>query len=140
MSARTPRSEVFRPRRPLAVVMAAAGLLWVAVLVYLLQFEGVPMETLLSTLFFIAFFAASLTYYARTSIEVDGDGLTYHGMVRTRRLGFDEILRIEVLAGPVIVYAVRARSRRVHFTSFFTDHRRLAELVVERAGLTPLRA
>jgi hypothetical protein len=136
----TPRAEVFRPKRPLAIVMGAAGLLWIGVFFYLLQFERVPLETLLSTLFFIVFFAASVTYYARTSIEVDQAGMTYRGMVRTRRLGFDEILRIEVLDGPVTVYAVRARSLRVHFTSFFADHRRLAELLVERAGLSPLRA
>lgn len=137
---RTPHPEVFRPRRPLAVLMALAGLLWVGVLFYLLQFEQVPLKTLLSTVFFIAFFAASLVYYARTSIEVDGSGLTYHGMVRTRRLDFDEIRKIEVLAGPVTVYAVRSAQFRVHFTSFFTNHRRLAELVVKRAGLSPLRA
>jgi hypothetical protein len=134
------RPEVFRPRRPLAVVMGLAGLLWLVVLVYLLQFNGVPLKTLLSAVFFVAFFAASVTYYGRTFIEVDGLGLTYRGMVRTRRLGFDEIRKVEVLTGPVIVYSVRSSNRRVNFTSFFSEHRRLAELVVERAGLLPLRA
>jgi hypothetical protein len=132
--------EVFRPRAFLAVSMGVAGLLWVAVLVYLLTFHGVPLKTFLSALFFVAFFGVSHAYYARAAIEVDAGGVTYRGMVRTERFAFGDILHVDVWPGPVTVYAIRGRGRGVHFTSFFAHHRRLVALLVERAGLAPLRS
>ncbi len=57
-------------------------------------------------------------------------------MVRTDYFAFRDILKVDILPGPVTVYAVRGRGRGMHFTSFFTQHRRLMELLVERAGLS----
>ncbi len=131
--------EVFRPAPILAVSMGVAGLLWLAVLVYLLTFDGVPLKTFLSALFFVAFFGVSHAYYARAAIEVDAGGVTYRGMVRTERFAFGDILHLDVWPGPVTVYAIRGRGRGVHFTSFFAQHRRLVALLVERAGLAPQR-
>ncbi len=130
--------QVFRPRRVLAVAMAAAGLLWIAVLLYLFHFDGVPLKTFVSAGFFVLFFGVSLTYYARTRIVVDKGGITYRGMVRTRRFNFSDIRKLDVLPGPVTVYAIRGKWGFVHFTSFFVHHQHLARLLVERAGLAPL--
>ncbi len=136
---RANQREVFRPAPILAVSMGVAGLLWVAVLVYLCTFQGVPLKTFLSALFFVAFFGVSHAYYARAAIEVDAGGVTYRGMVRTERFAFGDILHLDVWPGPVTVYAIRGRGRGrgVHFTSFFAQHRRLVALLVERAGLAP---
>jgi hypothetical protein len=123
----------------LAALMAGAGLLWVTVLLYLLSFDGVPLKTFLAVIFFVVFFGVSVMYYARTRIEVDARGITYQGMVRTRRFSFTEIRKVDVLPGPVTVYAIRdTGGGLVHFTSFFQHHRRLAALLVERAGLRPM--
>jgi len=131
--------QVFRPRRVLAALMAAAGVLWVTVLVYLLRFDGVPLKTFLAVIFFVVFFGVSLMYYARTRIVVDARGVTYRGMVRTRHYSFQDIRKVDVMPGPVTVYAIRDTGGGfVHFTSFFQHHRRLAALLVERAGLRPL--
>ncbi|MFL5349137.1 MAG: PH domain-containing protein [Hyalangium sp.] len=131
--------QVFRPRRVLAALMAAAGVLWVTVLVYLLRFDGVPLKTFLAVIFFVVFFGVSLMYYARTRIVVDARGVTYRGMVRTRHYSFQEIRKVDVMPGPVTVYAIRNTSGGfVHFTSIFQHHRRLAALLVERAGLRPM--
>jgi hypothetical protein len=130
--------QVFRPRLALALAMGGAGLLWAVVLVYLFQFEGVPTKTLLSAVFFVLFFIVAVLYYARTAIFVDQGGVTYRGMVRTQRMSFAEIRKVQVLPGPVTVYAIRANGRFVHFTSFFRHHRHLVNLLVERAGLSPL--
>jgi hypothetical protein len=132
--------QVFRPHAVLAAVMGAATLLWLGVLVYLLRFDGVPVQTFLSAVFFVLFFGVSVTYYGRTRIVVDAGGLTYRGLVRTRRFSFADIRKVDVLPGLVTVYAVRGSRGFVHFTSFFAHHRHLARLLVERAGLTPLRA
>jgi hypothetical protein len=130
---------VFRPRPILAALMAAAGIVWIATLVYLFRFEGVPTKTFISAGFFIIFFGISLAYYARTAIVVDQSGVTYRGIVRTQRFSFADILKVDVMPGPVTVYAVRFKGRFVHFTSFFAQHRRLMELLVDRAGLAPTR-
>ena len=131
--------EVFRPRRLFAAAMGGAGALWIAVFIYLLQFDGVPWRTFVSAVFFIAFFGVSVFYYVRTAIFVDASGVTYRGMLRTLSFSFDEIRKVDVLPGPVTVYAIRVGATGMHFTSFFLHHRRLVELLVERAGLAPVR-
>jgi hypothetical protein len=138
-STREIRPEVFRPRKVLAAAMGAASILWSLVLAYLIQFDRVPARTVLSAVFFIVFFGLSLTYYVRTAILVDGGGLTYRGIMRTQRFTFDDIRKVDVLPGPVTVYAIRGKGRFVHFTSFFKHHRRLMKLLIERAGLSPIR-
>jgi hypothetical protein len=129
--------EVFRPSKLLAILMASAGALWCGVLIYLMTFRDVPLKTLCSALFFVVFFALSLAYYVRTSIEIDGAGITYHGVLHTRHFTFEEIKKVDVLPGPIIVYAVRGPGGLVHFTSFFRHHRRLMALLIQRAQLTP---
>lgn len=136
---RSSAAEVYRPSRKLAWVMGAAGVLWLSVLAYLIFFAAVPVQTLMSTLFFVAFFGVSLVYYVRTAIIIDGSGLTYRGMVRTQRVSFEDIRKVDVLPGLITVYSVRGPGRFIHFTSFFPNHEVLASLVVERAGLMPLR-
>ncbi|MBX5480954.1 MAG: PH domain-containing protein [Myxococcaceae bacterium] len=119
--------------------MGLAGAIWVFVFLYLLTFDGVPARTVLSAAFFVVFFALALTYYGRSAIWVDQSGLTFRGMVRTRRLTWAEIRKLDVLPGPVTVYAIRARGMPCHFTSFFRHHKRLANLLIERAGLASAR-
>lgn len=132
-------TQVYRPRLVLGASMGVAGALWLAALLYLVQFQGVPARTLLSALFFVFFFAVSVVYYVRTAIFIDAGGLTYRGMIRTHRFRFADIRRVHVVPGPVTVYAIRARGRLLHFTSFFKHHQELAELLVNRAGLSPER-
>lgn len=132
--------QIFRPRRVLAIAMALAGALWVAVLLYLLRMDGVPWKTYASAAFFAAFFGVALVYYGRTAIFVDQRGLTFRGMVRTYRLNFSDIRKLDILPGPVTVYAIRGRAGPfLHFTSFFRHHQLLANLLVERAGLASAR-
>jgi hypothetical protein len=119
--------------------MGLAAILWTGVLAYLLTFEGVPTKVILATLFFVVFFGLALTYYGRSAIFVDADGVTYRGMVRTRRLPFQEIRKLDVLPGVITVYAIRTPRAFCHFTSFFRHHRKLADLLVERAGLAGVR-
>lgn len=132
--------KVFRPAPILAGVMGAAALLWIGVLVYLLQFKQVPAKTMLSAIFFVLFFVWSVLYYVRTLIVVDSKGVTYRGLLTTRRFSFSDIRKLDVLPGPVTVYAVRIPRTQVHFTSFFRQHRDLMQLLVERAGLAPSRS
>lgn len=138
MHARTepPQPEVFRPHRILAVVMALAGLLWIGTGVLLLTFEGVPWKTWASVAFFIVFFAVSTGYYARSEIVVEGESLTFRGILRTRRCGLSEISKLEILPGLITVYSIRVSAGVMHFTSFFSRHQELARLLVARSGLT----
>ncbi len=127
--------EVFRPFVLLPILMALAGALWTGVLLYLLTFDGIPTQTLLSAGGFALFFALALLYYGRSAVLVDDQGVTWRGMVTRSRVSWAEIRRMHVLPGPITVYAVRTPRKLWHFTSFFRNHRRLADLLVERAGL-----
>lgn len=131
--------QVFRPNRLLTALMAAAGLVWAFALGWLLTFDAAPWKLLAGAGLFVVFFAAATLYYARSSVAVDPQGVTYRGMLRTRRFIFQEIRRVDVFPGPITVYAIRGIDGFCHFTSFFTGHRVLAELLVERAGLAPTR-
>lgn len=131
-----PQPEVFRPHRILAVVMAAAGLLWVATGVFLLTFDSVPWKTWAAVVFFILFFAVSTGYYARSAIVVEGESLTFRGILRTRRCGLSEIRKLEILPGLITVYSIRVSEGVMHFTSLFSRHQALARLLVDRSGLT----
>ncbi len=116
---------------------AFAGALWLAALAYLLQFDGVPAKLVLGVGFFVGFFALALAYYLRARITVDATGIIYRGLLRSRRVRYEDIQRVNVLPGPVTVYAIRVGPRQLHFTSFFRGHRKLASLLVERARLAP---
>src|SRR5688500_9629395 len=105
--------KVFRPRLLLSSLMAGGGVVWMLLLGYLASFDGVPPRTWLSVVFFVFFFALALLYYARTAIFVEGDRLTYRGLVRTHQFLFADVRRVHVLPGPVTVYSVRARGRLV---------------------------
>lgn len=138
MQASTSR-QVFRPHILLAASMGCCVAVWLAVLCYLLTFDGVPAATFASATFFVAFFAIALAYYARAAVFVEGDAVRWRGLWRTHRFTFDEVRNIDVLVGPIVVYSVLTPSRRLHFTSFFRHHRRLLDLLVARAGLSPQR-
>jgi hypothetical protein len=128
--------QTYRPRRVLSVVMTLAALLWGAAFFYLMRFEGLPLRLPVGALVFTVFFAVSATYYSRTAIFVDPTGVTYRGMLRRRRLYFSEIRRVDVLGGPITVYAVKTQNTRCHFTSLFGRHRTLMQLLVERSALS----
>lgn len=128
-------AEVFRPNRLLAAAMAAAGALWVAVGVLLFTFDDVHWKTWASVVFFICFFAVSTRYYWRSAIVVEGESFTYRGLLRTRRCGLEDIRKLEIAPGLITVYSVRVADHVMHFTSLFTRHRTLAQLLVDRAGL-----
>lgn len=137
MRAREPlQREVFRPYRLLGLAMAFAGLLWSGVFVYLFTFDWVPWRTWASVVFFMTFFAVATRYYWRAAIVVDGQSLTYRGFLVTRCFGVNDIRKLDVVPGIITVYAIRLADRAVHFTSLFARHRVLAELLVQRAGLS----
>jgi hypothetical protein len=129
--------EIFRPSWILAVLMAVAAILWAAALAILLSFEDVPPALLWGASGFVALFVAACAYYGRSAVMVGPDTVVYRGLVRTLRVTYADIRGLHVLPGPITVYAIRTRRRLCHFTSLFRGHRRLAQLLVERAGLGP---
>jgi hypothetical protein len=117
--------------------MGVAALLWLFVLVYLMQFEGVPAKT---------FISPSSSWSSSGSpdlLRADRD----RGRRRRRDVpgpGPHRLLRLprhpegRHPPRPGHVYAVRGGAEDA-FHGFFAQHRRLMELLVERAGLSPMR-
>jgi hypothetical protein len=132
---------LFRPHRVWAVLMFLAALVWALAVVVLLQLPGVPWHLVSGAGLFVGFFLVASWYYGRIAIWIDERGMVYRGAAKTRRLAFDDIRKVDVLANPMLtVYAVRGGDRPVHFTSLFRHHRRLVQLLLERAALSPLRS
>ena len=127
--------RIFRPQPFLGVSMAVAAVFWISVLAFLVANPTVPLKTFASTAFFVILFVASVFYYLRTAILVDGEGITYRGMVREVRLRFDDIQRLAVLPGLITLYTVHAGRHTFSFSSFFQRHKELIALLRERAAL-----
>lgn len=127
--------RIFRPQPFLGVAMALAAVFWISVLAFLVVNPTVPLKTFASTGFFVILFVASVFYYVRTAILVDGEGITYRGMVRETRLRFADIQRLAVLPGLITLYTVHAGPQTFSFSSFFQRHKELVEVLRERAKL-----
>ena len=129
-------NPVYRPQPLLGASMAVAAAFWLSVLVFLIQHPiVVPPRTYVSAAFFVLMFMTSVLYYARTAIVVDGAGVTYRGIVRSVRIGFDELQRLSVSPGLITLYTLTGARKSIIFSSFFQRHRELAELVRSRAEL-----
>ncbi len=131
-------ARTFRTRLLLRLAVGAAAALWGGVLGLLLGMPGAEAHTILGAAGFVAFFLAFSFVYGRTWIAVLPEGIVSATPFRIRPVRFEDILEIVVqdgLAGRV--YAVFTRRGIVQFTSLFSHHRELFELLLDRAHLTP---
>jgi len=116
--------------------VVAAMLVWVRIFFTLVRLGASSGQAFLSVAFFISLFSILGVFYNNIAIEVLGDGLIVRGITSFRMVPFDDILKIDVKPGILqTVYAVRARRGPVAFTSLFSNHQRLMNLIVERAAL-----
>jgi hypothetical protein len=129
-------TRTYRTRLPLRIAVAVAAVFWAAVLVALAGAPGIELRVVVSAGAFSLFFVAFTVVYGKTSITVTNDGIVAATPLRRVRVGFDEILQIVVRDGiGGRVYSVLTRRGPVHFTSLFSRHRELFELLLERADL-----
>ena len=128
--------RTFRTRLPLRIAVALAACVWAAALLVLLRVPGVETRLVLGAGAFVAFFAAFSVVYGRTAITVTPDGIVATTPFRRVPVPFEEILQIVVRDGVGgRVYSVLTRRGPFHFTSLFSHHRELFELLRERAQL-----
>jgi hypothetical protein len=129
-------ARTYRTRLPLRIAVAAAAVFWAVVLVALAGAPGIELRVVLSAGAFSLFFVAFTVVYGKTSITVTSDGIVAATPLRRVGVRFDEILQIVVRDGVGgRVYSVLTRRGPVHFTSLFSRHRELFELLLERADL-----
>lgn len=128
--------QIFRPHWALSAACVVAALLWITALGALLVLGGTR-HAIFSAAAFVAFFAATNAYLLRAAIIVDPTGLTYRGILRSRRYRFEQVRGLQVIPGPVTVYSVAAPDGFIRFTSFFRRHQRLLEVLAERTRLVP---
>ncbi|HET7753035.1 MAG TPA: hypothetical protein VFK85_03920 [Anaeromyxobacteraceae bacterium] len=121
----------------LAVVVAAV--LWAAVLAVVATHPEIGLRSAFIALGFLVFFVGSIAHYELTAIEVEPDGIVVRGAFRDVRVKFDEIQNLVIHQGFVgTLYAVLTRRGLVRFSSLFSGHRELADLLLDRTGLVPL--
>jgi hypothetical protein len=129
-------TRTYRTRLPLRIAVAAAAVFWAVVLVALAGAPGIELRVVVSAGAFSLFFVAFTVVYGKTSITVTSDGIVAATPLRRVPVRFDEILQIVVRDGVGgRVYSVLTRRGPVHFTSLFSRHRELFELLLERADL-----
>jgi hypothetical protein len=129
-------ARTYRTRLPLRIAVAAAAVFWAVVLVALAGAPGIELRVVVSAGAFSLFFVAFTVVYGKTSITVTSDGIVAATPLRRVGVRFDEILQIVVRDGVGgRVYSVLTRRGPVHFTSLFSRHRELFELLLERADL-----
>jgi hypothetical protein len=74
--------------------------------------------------------------YGRLAFVVSDGGLIVRTVSAVRHIDFADILRVDVVPGPLgTSYAVRTRAGSVQFSSLFGGHERLCSLIVRGAGL-----
>lgn len=128
--------ETFRPSRWLRGAVLAAAAYWVAVFFALVGLQETSNQSFLGVAFFIALFSALGIFYNNTRIEVTGEGLVVRSVSSSRSIRFADIVRIDVRPGFLQTnYEVRARGSQVSFSSMIAGHRRLMQLIVDRAQL-----
>jgi hypothetical protein len=116
-------------------MVLAAGF-WAGVLVLLARFPAVPPVTVLSAAGFLAFFLGYVAHYEGAAVQVTGDGLVFHGLFRSFRVSWDDVVRVEVRSGAAgTLYAVVTRRGSVRFTSLLARHRELFHLLLAGARL-----
>lgn len=129
-------TRTYRTRLPLRIAVASAAVFWAGALVALAATPGIPLRVVVGAGAFSLFFVAFTVVYGKTSITVTSDGIVAATPLRRTRVSFDEILQIVVRDGlGGRVYSVLTRRGPVHFTSLFSRHRELFELLLERADL-----
>src|SRR5256885_13781367 len=128
--------ETFRPRALLRTAVVAADTLWIAVFVALGPLRGATGRAYWSAAFFIALFTACAFVYGRLAFIVSDGGLIVRTVSAVRHIDFADILRVDVLPGPLGTnYAVRTRAGSVQFSSLFGGPQRLRSLILRPAGL-----
>ena len=116
--------------------VVVADTLWIAVFVALCSLHGATIRAYWSAAFFIALFTACAVVYSRLAFIVSDGGLIVRTVYAVRHIEFADILRVDVVPGPLgTSYAVRTRAGSVQFSSLFSGHERLCSLIVRRAGL-----
>lgn len=127
------RREVFRPWAWLRWSVVVAWLFWVLVFFLLLGLENAPGQALASAGFFIGFFTVLGVFYANTRIELSADTLVVRSIASSQQVSLADVQGVEVRSSLLqTTYQVLAR-RPVAFSNAFSGHRRLRQLIEERA-------
>jgi hypothetical protein len=130
--------RTYRTRLPLRLAVAAATAFWGTMLVVLARAPGMDPKLAAGAGVFSLFFLVFTVVYGRWSITLTRDGIVVETAFRRRPVRYDDILQITVTDGlGGRVYAVVTRRGPVTFTSLFSRHRELFELLLDHADLRP---
>lgn len=110
---------------------------WLAVLGVLSTVPGVGLGTVFSALAMAALFALLLVTQGACTVQAGPEGLFARSLLRVVHCRWDGVHRLEVrqLLPGLRFYLLATVSGPVVFSSLWSRHRELAELVRERAGL-----
>ncbi len=111
---------------------------WVGLGAYGLYLQALPAKAIVSVGFFVTFFIAFARYYWRMAYVVDTDGVTYRGATDAIHIAWDDIQELRNSDHPLGGYCVETKRGPLVLSHFVHEHKKLADLIVARAGLFPM--
>lgn len=110
---------------------------WLAILGLLATVPGIGIGTALSALAMAALFAVLLITQSACAVHASPEGLFARSLLRVVHCRWDGVHRLEVrqLLPGIRFYLLATVSGPVVFSSLWSRHRELVELVRDRAGL-----
>ncbi|CAN0586418.1 unnamed protein product [Laminaria digitata] len=118
-----------------SVLTALIG--WLVMGAFVAWHDEMPAKTLLSVGFFVAFFAAFVSYYWRMTYVVDEHGVTYRGATDVVHIPWEDINEVKDSELPLGGAYVHSQGGRLVLSHFVRGHAQLVDIIVARAGLFP---
>jgi hypothetical protein len=133
-------AQVYRTRFVLRLAVSAAAVFWAIIVAFLAQFPEVTVQTFLTAAAFLAFFVIFTAHYDKLAIVVTPDGLVFTWWWRQLPVRYEEIVKVEVYPSVTgTIYDVTTKKGPIQFSSFFSHHRELFSLLLDRTGLAARR-
>lgn len=139
MTSRRDMIREFRTALPIRVAALGSLVIWTAVALFAASLDGVPASAFWAIAFFIVFFFVCVTYYFNLAYVVHEYGVTYRGATEFDHFDWDEIMQVDPSDVPLGGYSVTTTRGVFFLNSFVKEHEALAELIIARAGLMPIR-
>lgn len=129
----------YRPWWLVRGAVLLALLLWVFVAIVAAFTEGMPSHAFASIAFFVLFFVVFVAYYFSMAFVVNEYGVTYRGATEFEHFDWEDIVKVDGSSVPLGGYYVTTTRGGFVLSSFIKGHEALAELIIRRANLVPVR-
>jgi hypothetical protein len=133
--------SVFRASWLVRAPVLLALVLWLTVgVIAAFESDGMPAHVFVAIAFFVVFFLIFVAYFFSMTYVVNEYGVVYRGATEFIHVEWDDILQVDNSMVPLGGYYVTTKRGGFPLNAMVRGHQELAELIIARAGLMPLRS